>query len=183
METIILLLIALALAVDCFAVAVCIGGLKSLKKSNYFIIPLHFGLFQGLMALIGYSLGHNFKNLIEGFDHWVAFLLLAFIGIKLITESLEKSCKNIDKSLTEKEFIILSIATSIDALAVGIALSITEGGILAESLIIGLVSFILAFIGLFVGKLARRFNTKYIGVLGGIVLIGIGIKVLLGHIL
>jgi len=183
MELIIILLIALSLAIDCFAVGICLGGSKSIKTLNYFSVPIHFGIFHIGMLLIGYFIGYGFKQLIEGFDHWIAFVLLLFVGIKMIRESLKKNKRKTSK-LSEKEIIMLSIATSIDALAIGITLSMMNQGVLYEALIIGGVALLLGLIGLIIGKFARKqLNTKYIGILGGIVLIGIGVKILLEHML
>ena len=177
-----IILIALSLAIDCFVISICINSSNKLKKIEYFRIPLHFGLFQLFMTIIGYYLGSSFKNYIDGFDHWIAFLLLFIIGIKMIIDSLKKECKEINK-INEKVLIGLSIATSIDALVIGLAFSMIDGGILFNSIIIGIFSFVLSLIGLLIGRKIRDFNLGFIGIIGGLVLIGIGIKVLLSHIL
>lgn len=176
-----IILIAISLAIDCFVVSVCINSINKLKRFEYLRIPLHFGLFQLFMTLTGYYLGSSFKIYIDNFDHWIAFALLSIIGIKMIIDSLKKECKRINK-LDEKTLIGLSIATSIDALAIGIAFSMIDGGILINSIIIGIFAFALSLLGLLIGRKIRGFNIGFIGTIGGLVLIGIGIKVLLSSI-
>jgi manganese efflux pump family protein len=175
-----IILIAISLAIDCFVISVCINSINKLKKLEYIRLPMHFGLFQLFMTVIGYYLGSSFRIYIDSFDHWIAFLLLVLIGIKMIIDSLKKECKVINK-LDEKTLIGLSVATSIDALAIGIAFSMIDGGIIINSIIIGLFAFGLSLIGLLIGRKIRKFNIGFIGIIGGLVLIGIGIRVLLTH--
>ncbi|VVB78827.1 manganese efflux pump MntP [uncultured archaeon] len=174
-------LIAVSLAIDCFAVSICIASSKKEHLFSKFEAPVFFAFFQFFMTLIGYYLSFSFKNYIDGFDHWIAFTLLLIIGIKMIKESLENKCETIGK-LTLKRLIALSIATSIDALVIGIALSMIDGGILVKALIIGLVSLVLSLLGIFIGKKIKSFEMSFIEIIGGLVLIGIGIKVLISHI-
>jgi len=173
-------LIALSLAVDCFIVSICISSAFKLNKKIYLKIPFHFALFQGGMTLIGFFLGLSFLKIIQGFDHWIAFGLLCLVGIKMILESFKKD-KKLSK-ITYLTIIFLSIATSIDALAIGVMFSIINGAILMKSLIIGLFSLILSLIGLLLGKRLKEYKLNYLGIIGGLVLIGIGIKVLLQHL-
>ncbi len=181
MDYLILLLIAVSLALDCFTVSACITSVKKIQRKNYLIVPLHFGLFQLFMTLIGFYFGLSFKNMIEGFDHWVAFGLLSIIGIKMIVESVKGANKSIDIH-SEFNIIMLSIATSIDALVIGLAFSFNGSGIFVPALIIGIISFLISLIGLLLGKKIHDLRIGYIGVLGGIILIGIGIKTLISHI-
>jgi manganese efflux pump family protein len=181
MDYLILLLIALSLSLDCFTISACISSIKKIQNKFYFIVPMHFGLFQMLMALVGYYFGLSFKNLIEGFDHWIAFALLAAIGIKIIIESVKESQESVSID-SEFNIILLSIATSIDALVIGLAFSFTEARILFPSFIIGITSFLISLIGLLLGKKIHDLRIRYIGVFGGIILIGIGVKTLLSHI-
>src|SRR3989339_1568849 len=109
MDYLILLLIAVSLALDCFAVCACITSVKKIQRSKYLIVPLHFGIFQLFMALLGFYFGLGFKNLIEDFDHWVAFGLLSVIGIKMIVESVKEVHESIDIH-SELNIIMLSIA-------------------------------------------------------------------------
>lgn len=173
-------LIALSLAIDCFVVSICIGSTLKLNKKEYFTIPFHFGLFQGGMTLIGFYLGLSFLKIIEGFDHWVAFSLLALVGLKMIYDSLKKEERII--KISYSIILLLSIATSIDALAVGITFGIINGAIFIKSLIIGIFSIILSLIGLSLGKKLKKFKLGYLGIIGGLVLIGIGTRILIEHI-
>ncbi|MFA5856081.1 MAG: manganese efflux pump MntP family protein [Candidatus Pacearchaeota archaeon] len=175
-------LIAISLVIDCFAVCVCISGIKKLKTKHYFEIPLHFAFFQSFMTIIGFYIGISLLDLIKEIDHWIAFILLSIIGIKMIWESRDGECKIIS-DLSEKTMIILSISTSIDALVMGITFSIVDGPIWYKSLIIGIFTLVFSILGLILGKRLRRFKVGHVGFLGGIVLIGIGLKILFGDIL
>ena len=181
MDYLILLLIAVSLALDCFTVSACITSIKKIQRSKYLIIPVHFGIFQLFMTLLGYYFGLSFKSLIEDFDHWVAFGLLSIIGIKMIVESIKETHESIDVH-SEFNIILLSIATSIDALVIGLAFSFNGFDIFASALIIGVMSFLISLIGLLLGKKIHDLRIGYIGVLGGVILIAIGIKTLISHI-
>lgn len=175
--------IGVGLAMDAFAVAVCKGLLmKKFDKEKSFIISMYFGTFQALMPLIGYILGSRFKNFVVDIDHWIAFILLAVLGGKMIKESFgiteEKNNDNIDY----KTMLILSIATSIDALAVGITFSFFKINILYSISIIGIITFILSFIGV---KIGNKFGDRFQNIaelMGGVILILIGTKILLEHL-
>lgn len=175
-----LILTAAALAADAFAVSVC-KGLK-MRKLNYMhalVIALFFGVFQGVMPVIGWLLGSGFKSVIDSFDHWIAFALLAFIGIKTIRESFKNDGDNVSFALDLKELFVLAVATSIDALAVGISLAFLDADIIFSALVIAGITFIICFAGVWIGN---RFGAKYKSkaeLAGGIVLLLIGIKILL----
>ena len=179
-----ILLIALGLAMDCFTVALGIGT-NGMKKTTRMVLRLafHFGLFQGGMTFIGWLAGRQIADLISRFDHWVAFLLLLWVGGKMVKGSFDRDeeCKK-EETTRGGSLVMLSVATSIDALAVGLSLAIIDGSIVQNSLIIGGVSFILAGAGYLLGdRLGCRFG-KRMELLGGLILIGIGVKVLLSHL-
>ena len=179
-------LTGIGLSMDAFAVAIC-KGLK-MQKLNYKqmgLIALFFGGFQALMPFIGWALGHSFKDYIESFDHWVAFALLAFIGGKMIYEAF-KSDDDDCGCFDIKELLLMAIATSIDAMAAGIAFAIdgidTIGNILFAVLIIGITTFVLSAIGVLIGhKFGAVYKTKA-ELAGGIILILMGAKILLEHL-
>lgn len=180
-------LTGIGLSMDAFAVAIC-KGLK-MQKINYKqlgLISLFFGGFQALMPFIGWTLGYSFKEYIEGFDHWVAFALLAFIGGKMIYEAFKGEDDVESGDFDIKELFVMAIATSIDALAVGIAFAIdginTLFDILLSIVIIGITTAVLSTIGVFIGhKFGAVYKTKA-ELAGGIILILIGIKILLEHL-
>lgn len=180
-----LFMVAVGLSMDAFAVALCKG--LNMKKLNYrhaFIIGVFFGGFQALMPLLGWLLGRQFEKYITSFDHWIAFILLAFIGGKMLMEGFkggEEAHESNDR-LDIKELVILAIATSIDALAVGITFAFFQVSILPSIALIGATTFILSVIGVVIGnKFGIRYKSKA-EIAGGFVLIFIGIKILLEHI-
>ena len=185
MDFITILLIAVGLAMDCFAVSLGIGTSPVEKDARtVFRITFHFGLFQGLMTFLGWLAGSSIVNLIANFDHWIAFILLAWVGVRMIRESLSKKEEdNPCNPSRGKTLVMLSVATSIDALAVGLSLAFVDGSILVSSLVIGITSLLLSLLGLFIGgKLGCKFG-KRMELIGGLVLIGIGIRVLVSHLL
>lgn len=199
-----LVLIALGLSMDAFAISICLGlslPKASLKKSV--IAGLYFGIFQAAMPLIGFALATKFANKIEAFDHWIAFILLAFIGGRMIVGSLrEKTCRDrkcppeickdrecpkllpeADVSLRPSKMLPLALATSIDAMAVGVSFAFLNTHIIPTVSIIGAITFLLSMLGV---KLGRAFGTKLKSkaeVSGGIILVLMGIKILLEHLL
>ena len=186
MKTYELILLAVALAMDAFAVAVCKG--LSMRKINHkyaLIIGLFFGFFQALMPTIGWFLGKKFEVYITNFDHWIAFILLAFIGGKMIYECLtedDNECTACESILDIRELTVLSVATSIDALAAGITFACLDVSIKSSASLIGVITFVLSYIGVAVGN---KFGSKYkkkAEFAGGVVLILIGIKILLEHL-
>lgn len=177
-----LFLIAIGLSADAFAVAICKGlSTNKIKVSNMLAVGLYFGGFQALMPLLGFWLGSNFQSLIESIDHWIAFILLGVIGFNMIRESREQA-EEVDASFSFKAMLPLAVATSIDALAVGITFSFLKVSIIPAVSLIGITTFILSVIGLVMGN---RFGCKYKSkaeLMGGIILILIGTKILLEHL-
>lgn len=180
-----LLLIAIGLSMDAFAVAVC-KGLSAGKpqKSNYFTVGIWFGGFQALMPTIGFLLGSAFDKYIKRFDHWVAFVLLAFIGANMLKEGFSGETATASASFGFKTMSVMAIATSIDALAVGIAFAMVPPKIpiYAAVLLIGCITFILSAIGLKVGSIFGERYKSRAEIAGGIILIIIGLKILLEHL-
>ena len=181
-------LTGIALAMDAFAVSICKGiKMPRLRKSHIVIIAFFFGGFQMLMPLIGWLLGSQFVQYISKFDHWIAFALLAFIGVKMAIESFkheEEECCKCDSKLDLKELVVLAIATSIDALAVGITFALyPDINILPSISIIGIVTFVICAGGVVIGhKFGAKFKSKA-ELLGGIVLVIIGLKLLIEGLL
>lgn len=174
-----LFILAVGLSMDAFAVSVCKGlSLGKIKPKHMCIAGAWFGGFQALMPLIGYFLGSFFAEMIEKYDHWVAFVLLAIIGENMIKESFDKDEK-VDSSMDVKSMLLLAIATSIDALAVGVTFAFLQVQIVPAVSFIGVITFIFSAVGVKIGSL---FGTKYKSkaeLFGGIVLVLIGIKILL----
>lgn len=174
-----LFILAVGLSMDAFAVSVCKGlSLGKIKPKHMCIAGAWFGGFQALMPLIGYFLGSFFAEMIEKYDHWVAFVLLAIIGGNMIKESFGKDEK-VDSSMDVKSMLLLAIATSIDALAVGVTFAFLQVQIVPAVSFIGVITFIFSAVGVKIGSL---FGTKYKSkaeLFGGIVLVLIGIKILL----
>lgn len=174
-----LFILAVGLSMDAFAVSVCKGlSLGKIKPKHMCIAGAWFGGFQALMLLIGYFLGSFFAEMIEKYDHWVAFVLLAIIGGNMIKESFGKDEK-VDSSMDVKSMLLLAIATSIDALAVGVTFAFLQVQIVPAVSFIGVITFIFSAVGVKIGSL---FGTKYKSkaeLFGGIVLVLIGIKILL----
>ena len=182
-----LFILAVGLSMDAFAVAVCKGlSMKRLNKKHAVIIGLYFGGFQAGMPLIGYFLGYHFKEAITSVDHWIAFVLLVIIGINMIKESFA-SCESeeLDPSVDFKTMTILAVATSIDALAVGVSfafLGMGQGEILSAAGLIAATTFVFSAVGVSVGSVfGSRFKSKA-ELCGGVILILIGLKILLEHL-
>ena len=177
-----LFLIALGLAMDAGAVSICKGlSVDNIKPSHQLKVGFYFGGFQALMPLIGYLLGVQFQSLIENIDHWIAFALLALIGINMIREAMGEEEK-IDSSFTVGAMLPLAVATSIDALAVGVTFAFLKVQILPAICFIGAVTFVVSVLGLMIGNVfGCKYKTKA-EVFGGIVLIFIGLKILLEHL-
>ena len=179
--------VAVVLAMDAFAVAILNGILLKKRKISIAVrFGIAFGLFQFAMPLIGWLLGQAFLRYLEAVDHFIAFGLLTVIGVRMIFESFkseELREQRLDKILSIKNLVLLAIATSIDALAVGITLAVTNANIWIASSIIGVVAFVISTIGYFIGVLSGGFFKKGAEIFGGCVLIGIGIKILLEHML
>lgn len=182
MSIIELFIIGLGLSMDAFAVAICKG--LSIKKISFrapVTVGLYFGVFQAVMPLIGYFLGVNFKDYITAFDHWIAFGLLLIIGVNMIKESLGNECES-DSSLSFKTMVVLAVATSIDALAVGVTFAFLSVDIIPAVSLIGVTTFILSMVGVKIGNLfGSKFKSKA-EMFGGIILILMGAKILIEHL-
>ncbi|KON26945.1 hypothetical protein AC481_06185 [miscellaneous Crenarchaeota group archaeon SMTZ-80] len=179
----IILLIAFGLAMDSFSVSI-VNGLtnKFFKFTDALKIGAFFGLFQAIMLVFGWIAGTNVIDFIAGFDHWIAFGLLSFIGCRMIYESIKKESKKILSPLNISVLLMLSIATSIDALAVGLSLSFLKVSIVVPVIITGIITFLLSFLGVYLGNRFGRFFKNKIGVLGGLILIIIGLRILIEHL-
>ena len=184
MSIIEILLTSLGLAMDAFAVSICKGlSMKKFDIKKGLIIGMYFGLFQGLMPLIGYLLGSAFQDVITTIDHWIAFVLLGLIGFNMLKEGLSKECDVVNDKVNFKEMLPLAIATSIDALAVGITFAFLKVNIIISILSIGLITFVMSFIG---SKIGNKVGCKYqkkAQIMGGIILIIIGLKILIEHLI
>lgn len=167
---------------DAFAVSITSGiTVRHLRIKHALKIALFFGFFQAIMPIIGWLSGISLRNIISGFDHWIAFGLLSIIGCKMIYESFKLKKEKINPQNIYILFI-LSIATSIDALAVGLSLSFLKVAIILPAIIIGVVTFLLSFFGVYVGNKVGHFFERKIEMIGGLVLIGIGLKILIEHL-
>jgi putative Mn2+ efflux pump MntP len=184
MSLITIFFLAVGLGVDAFSVAIGIGAAKNSKSwAPVLRLSIAFGIFQFIMPIAGWLAGSTVVGMIEVFDHWIAFALLVLIGGKMIREGWEKE---IDEAKADQTrglpLVMLSIATSIDALAVGFSFSVLKTPILFPAIIIGIVCFLMTAIGMIFGKgLAKLFGKK-VEIFGGIVLIGIGVKILIEHL-
>jgi len=183
MDFIAVFLIALSLSADCLAISIC-GSISmgtALDRAKSLKVAMFFGVFQFGMILAGFLAGSTLVELIQSFDHWIAFGLLALIGAHMINESHEKDeeCEVVDISET-KTLIGLSVATSIDALAAGLTFALIDVVILPASLLVGITAFVVTLIGVWLGRRAGDIIGKRAEMVGGIVLIGIGAKVLFG---
>ena len=177
-----LFILAVGLSMDAFAVSICKGlSQPRLKPGHMVITGLYFGGFQALMPLLGFILGAQFARFISGFDHWVVFGLLAFIGVGMIRESREQACPA-DKGFSPKEMLPLAVATSIDALAVGVTFAFLKVLILPAVIFIGVTTFLLSAIGVRVGAVfGARFRSGA-ELAGGVILVLMGLKILLEHL-
>ena len=183
-----LMLMGVGLAMDAFAVSICKGlAMRKVNKKQCFVIALFFGGFQALMPFLGWLLGSQFADKISAIDHWIAFVLLAYIGGKMMAEAIREKNEvveidQMDPPLDIKEMFILAIATSIDALAVG-TFSFLEVNIVEAITIIGLVTAVISAIGVFVGNIfGNKYKTKA-ELAGGLILVLLGLKILTEHLL
>ncbi len=176
-------LLSVGLSMDAFAVSVCKGlSLKKIRLKHGLVVGLWFGGFQALMPVVGYFFGSTFRSVITTFDHWIAFGLLFLIGANMIRESVSGNDGKTDSSLAFKPMLLLAIATSIDALAVGITFSFLDVNIVPAVTTIGITTFALSVVGLLVGStFGTRFKSKA-EIAGGTVLILLGVKILLEHL-
>ena len=179
MNLIIIFFIAAGLAMDACVISISKGMVHKTTLKQALIIALMFGVFQGGMTIIGWLLGIPIKNIVSTFSPWIAFILISIIGIKMIYESfLDDDTSNI---FSLKEISILAIATSIDAFVVGISFAIINSAIINPAIIIGVITFILSFIGVYLGRRLGHLFGKEIEILGGIILLGIGLFILIGY--
>lgn len=178
-----LFLIAVGLSMDAFAVSVCKGlAMPKCTFKKVAIVGLWFGGFQALMPAIGYVLGAQFQETIASIDHWIAFVLLALIGGNMIHEALDNDEEEADASLDVKTMFLLAVATSIDALAIGITFAFLKVNIIPAVCFIGIVTFIISFAGV---KIGNVFGVRYKNkaeIVGGVILILLGLKILLEHL-
>jgi manganese efflux pump family protein len=179
-----IILIAVGLAMDAFAVSIAKGiVINHDRRKTGLLLGGFFGGFQMLMPAIGWLIGLSFKEIIMGVDHWIAFGLLAFIGLKMIYDTTKKEKENEKNTLKLHTLLILAVATSIDALMVGLSFAFLETPILEPIIAIGLITFLLSLSGFYFGcGIGRIFGNK-IKIIGGLILIAIGIKILLDHLI
>ena len=178
-----LFLIAVGLSMDAFAFSVCKGlAMPKCTFKKAAIVGLWFGGFQALMPAIGYILGAQFQETIASIDHWIAFVLLALIGGNMIHEALDNDEEEADASLDVKTMFLLAVATSIDALAIGITFAFLKVNIIPAVCFIGIVTFIISFAGVKIGNVfGARYKNKA-EIVGGVILILLGLKILLEHL-
>ncbi len=184
MDLLSLFLIAVGLSMDAFAVSVCKGLATPKYKLKYSMIcGAWFGGFQALMPAVGYLLGVNFKKYITAIDHWIAFVLLALIGFNMIREALKNDDEGADPSFTAKSMSLLAVATSIDALAIGITFAFLDVNIVAAVLFIGVCTFVISAAGVKIGSaFGTRFKSKA-EIVGGAILIILGLRILVEHLM
>ena len=179
-----IIIVAFGLAMDAFAVSITSGlTMKHLRINSALRIAAFFGTFQAVMPLIGWLAGLSLQAYIAGIDHWIAFALLSAIGCKMIYESIQMPSKEKTSNLMDvSTLLILSVATSIDALAVGVSFAFLRLVIITPLLTIGIVTFLLSFFGVFIGNKFGHFVEKRIEIAGGLILIGIGVRILIEHL-
>ena len=185
MDLLEIIIIAIGLSMDAFAVSITLGlSVEKLKIKEVLIPGIYFGFFQALMPFIGYFSGIHFANKIQEFDHWVAFVLLGFIGGKMLKDSFSKDEAKVNKNpFLFKTMLLLAIATSIDALAVGITFAFFEINIFRAIIIIGLSTFCISVIGVRIGNaFGAKFKSKA-EFFGGIILVVLGLKILIEHLI
>ena len=175
-----IIMTGVGLSMDAFAISICKGmKVKHISFWQALVIGLFFGGFQFLMPVIGYYISSTFASYISSYGHWIAFALLLFIGIKMIVETVKGTGEDTKDTLRIGELFLLAIATSIDALAVGVSLAFDDVNIWFASGVIGIVTLIISMIGVAIGKFSGGFLKNKAGILGGCILILIGIKILL----
>lgn len=179
-----LILLSFALAMDAFAVSLCKGfSVKKLEFKHYFITGIYFGGFQALMPALGYVLGISFESFVKQVDHWIAFILLGLIGAKMIKEGLENdACDSNANNFEAKIMFALALATSIDAFAVGVSFAFLSVNLILALFLIGSITFIACVFALKIGNRFGLFFKNKAEILGGIVLILLGLKILITHL-
>ena len=183
MSIIEILLIAIGLAMDAFAVSICKGlSMKKMDWEKAMIVGAYFGVFQALMPIIGYFLGSTFEDFVTHIDHWIAFVLLVAIGLNMLKEAFAKDSENRNDKVDLKTMSVLAIATSIDALAVGITFAFLQANICISAIIIGVVTFGISIIGVRIGNKFGDIYERKAETVGGLILIFMGVKILLEHL-
>lgn len=184
MELYELVILALGLSMDAFAVAICKGLAIGKPRAGHAVqVGLYFGIFQALMPSIGFLLGISFRERIERIDHWIAFGLLAILGVRMITEAVKSGNDEcVDPSLGVGEMLTLAVATSIDALAAGISLSMVEADIISAASLIGVITFTLSAAGVYIGGFFGEKFKRPAEITGGVALVLLGIKILAEHL-
>lgn len=179
-----LFLMAVGLSMDAFAVSVCKGlAMKKCTWTKAGVVGLYFGVFQAGMPAVGYLLGSQFKEIITSIDHWIAFILLGLIGVSMIRETFgEEDCQEADDSLDVKTMLTLAVATSIDALAVGITFAFLQVEIVPAVSFIGVTTFIISVAGVKIGNVFGSRWQKGAQIAGGVILICLGVKILVEHL-
>ena len=183
MEIIEIFFIAIGLAMDIFAVSICKGlSMKKINWKNTIILSVSFCVFHILMLTIGYLIGGLFKDFVEQIDHWIACILLTVIGANMIKEGIIKNEDKDEEKLDLKSILVLSIATSIDALTIGVTFAFFNVNILLSNIIVGVIALLMSIIGTLIGhKFGNKLENKS-EIVGGVILILIGIKILLEHL-
>ena len=178
-----IVLLAVGLAMDAFSVSICKGlAISKPKLSHCLSCGLYFGIFQGVMPLIGYYVGRNFVSIIESVDHWIAFFLLLYIGGGMILEVIRNQQENEDDKMDVKTMLTLAVATSIDALSVGVSFAFLQVNIVECSLWITVITFAFSFVGVLIGHVLGGKLDRYAKLFGGVILIFIGTRILLEHL-
>jgi putative Mn2+ efflux pump MntP len=178
-----LILIAISLAMDAFAVSLGKGlTVCNVSSRHAMIAGAWFGGFQALMPIIGYFLGYSFSGLVTNVDHWIAFVLLALIGANMIRDTLWGDAEQQDGDFAPRKMFVMAVATSIDALAVGITMAFLSVNIWIAALVIGVITFVISAAGVMLGCRFGDYIGSKAGLLGGVILIGLGVKILLEHL-
>ena len=178
-----LLILAVALAMDSVAVSIAIGSkYRDLLLSRTLFVAGVFGFFQGAMPVAGYFIGITFAEYVQSFDHWIAFLLLVGLGAKMLYEAYKNEFDEEVTDLSNKTLITLGIATSIDAMAIGVTFAFLQTDILTASSVIALVTFVLCIVAVYIGKKLGSLLESKAEMLGGVILIGLGCKILVEHL-
>lgn len=178
-----ILVVSVGLALDAFAVSISSGiALRQMRLRHAMLIASFFGVFQAIMPLLGWACGFYARGWMEAYDHFIAFGLLAFIGIKMIGEALKHEEDRTFNPLDLYVLFTLAIATSVDAFAVGLTLSMLDVHIITPALMIGLVTFVLSLAGVYIGDYFGHLFENKLEIAGGLILIGIGVKILVEHL-
>lgn len=178
-----LIILSIGLAMDAFAVAICKGlSMAKMSWKKACVVGAYFGIFQAGMPLVGYLLGVSFQDKITSIDHWIAFILLGIIGINMIKEAIAEDTEKQNDSIKFKDMIILAVATSIDALAVGITFAFLKVNIWLAISLIGIITFIISVVGVKIGNIFGDKYEKKAEFAGGLILILLGVKILLEHL-